>query len=151
MTCQKNNDCPCHCINDDGSTDAQTANVNQVPQLNSKINSKDTFLVIRNNNLFRANFNDLSAELALSILEKAVQTMPKTNPGDGVSLWLDNGTIRMASGDPADLGTMSPNAFMQSFNNCTGILPTSSPPKGGFWLDHGVLVYNPPQKNNGCE
>lgn len=150
MTCQKNNDCPCHCINNDGSTDTQTANVNQVPQLNGKINSKDTFFVIKNNNLFRANFDDLSAELALSILEKAVQIMPKTNPGDGVSLWLDNGTIRVASGDPADLGTMSPHALEQSLKNLLVTLPTSPPSDGGPWLDNGVLVFANPKKNNGC-
>lgn len=93
---------------------------------------------------------DFVSSILLPALSELAHQLPRTNPGDGVSLWLDNGTIRIASNNPSDLGTMSPHALEQSLKNLLVTLPTSPPSDGGPWLDNGVLVFANPKKNNGC-
>lgn len=94
---------------------------------------------------------DFVSSILLPALSELARQLPRTNPGDGVSLWLDNGTIRVASGDPADLGTISQNAFEQSFKNYVSNIPTSQPSDGGPWVDNGVLVVASPENDDGCE
>lgn len=92
--------------------------------------------------------HDFCVSIMIPALSNLARMLPRENPGDGVSLWLDNGIMRLASGDPADVGTMSPSAMHQSINNLLPMLPKSPPPNGGLWIDNGVLVMSPPKKNN---
>lgn len=125
-----------------------------VIQNTNQILPDDQLLIIRKNTdkiqVYRASFNDLSPEVALCILEGAVRVMPNTDPGDGQSLWLDCGTIRRASGNPADAGMVSPQLLKHSINALLANAPTTRPPEGGVWVDNGVLIFDPPHNKEGC-
>ncbi|CAK7192670.1 hypothetical protein COMNV_00875 [Commensalibacter sp. Nvir] len=66
--------------------------------------------------------------------------MPRTDPADGMSLWLNNGAICLASGDANQLGTLSPPAMKQSLQAVMDTLPTHDPGDGSPWLNGGVLM-----------
>ncbi|MDI2091464.1 hypothetical protein [Commensalibacter oyaizuii] len=111
----------------------------------------DQILVIRKHNdqtkIYSATFDELNSEVALSIIQNATQAMPRTDPADGCSLWLDDGFIRIASGDASRLGTMPPTAFEKSLREAFKILPTSDPGDGGPWLCGGMLMRGSTSKN----
>lgn len=98
--------------------------------------------------LYQASLAELSPSFALSILEKAVLNMPRIDPADGQSLWLDHGVIRLASGDPSCLGAVSPAALEQSLKEIFKFLPTSDPGDGGPWLSGGVLMQGSRRKDD---
>lgn len=125
--------------------DTEFANATQIVQKTNTILSTDHILVLRNVNnngqeVYKAAFNDLDPDVALFIMEKAIQVMSRTDPADGKSLWLDEGFIRVASGDPALLGTMAPSALQKSLKETFKFLPKCDPGDGSPWLNGGVLM-----------
>ncbi|CAI3956860.1 LSm family protein [Commensalibacter communis] len=117
----------------------------EVVQKTNMILSNDQFLILRTLNgneqgIYKAAFSDLAPEVALLIIEQATKAMPRTDPSDGRSLWIDEGFIRIASGDPTQLGTIAPTAMQKSLAEAFKVLPTSDPGDGGPWLNGGVLM-----------
>lgn len=130
---------------DENSCASETSDAMQTVQKTNTILSTDHFLVLRNVNnkdheVYRASFDDLDPEVALLIMEKAIQMMNRTDPADGKSLWLDEGFIRIASGDVSQFGTLSPTAMEKSLKEVLKILPTSDPGDGSPWLNGGILM-----------
>lgn len=116
-----------------------------VVQKTNTILSTDQILVLRDVNgseqeVYKASFNNLDPEVALTIMEKAIQVMSRTDPADGKSLWLDEGFLRVATGDPSYLGTLAPNAMQKSLKEAFKVLPTMDPGDGSPWLNNGVLM-----------
>lgn len=116
-----------------------------VVQKTNTILSTDQILVLRDVNgseqeVYKASFNNLDPEVALTIMEKAIQVMSRTDPADGKSLWLDEGFLRVATGDLSYLGTLAPNAMQKSLKEAFKVLPTTDPGDGSPWLNNGVLM-----------
>lgn len=86
----------------------------QVTMLNStnEIGLQDELLVIRKDGeqmqFYRARVEEFSSGAALYLLEKAVQSMSRTDPADGRSLWLNEGFVCLASGDVSRFSRVSP-------------------------------------------
>lgn len=127
------------------SCSVASSEATEIVNKTNTILSTDQILVLRNVNnngqeVYKASFEDLDPEVALLILEKAAQVMSRTDPADGKSLWLDEGFVRVASGDPTMLGVMSPTALQKSLKEVFKSLPTCDPGDGSPWLNGGVLM-----------
>jgi len=126
--------------------DQQTTNsdATETIQDTQQIFHTDQIIIIRKNGnrveVYQAKFSDLAPEVALLIIKQATKAMPRTDPSDGRSLWIDEGFIRIASGDPTQLGTIAPTAMQKSLAEAFKVLPTSDPGDGGPWLNGGVLM-----------
>lgn len=127
------------------SCNAEPSDAVDVVQKTNTILSTDQILVLRTVNrneqeIYKANFDSLDPEVAIMIMEKAIQVMSRTDPADGKSLWLDEGFVRVATGDPSYLGTLAPNAMQKSLKEAFKVLPTTDPSDGSPWLNDGVLT-----------
>lgn len=118
------------------------------------IQPTDQILIVRKNcketKVYKASLNDLSPETALFILSKAVQGMSQQDPGDGFTLWNDDGFIRVASGVEQQ-GRMGASALLASLKVLFEKLPKTDPGDGNPWNNGGFLVQgtNIESKNNG--
>jgi len=101
----------------------------QVTMLNStnEIGLQDELLVIRKDGeqtqFYRARVEEFSSGAALYLLEKAVQSMSRTDPADGRSLWLNEGFVCLASGDVSRFGTVSPQGLSSALKECLRCFP----------------------------
>ncbi|MDI2112076.1 hypothetical protein [Commensalibacter nepenthis] len=130
---------------DGNSDETPSSEAVEVVQKTNMILSDDQILVLRDINgngaeVYKAKLNNLDSEVALMIMERATQTMPRTDPANGRSLWLDEGFVRVASGDPSNFNSLSPTAMQKSLAEAFKILPTSDPGDGSPWLNGGVLM-----------
>lgn len=154
----KNQECLCGCISDLEICEPETMMASdRVTMLNSTeaIRLQDEFLIIRKDKertqFYLATLNDLGSEAALLLLEKAVQSMPKNDPADGRSLWLNDGFICLASGDASNYGMLAPSAFRQSLTRVLKTLPTTDPRDGSPWLCGGVLMQGSSDDEDECD
>lgn len=130
---------------DQNSNTMKASEAVDVVQKTNTILSTDQIIVLRTVNgseqeVYKASLDDLDPEVSLVIMEKAIQVMSRTDPADGKSLWLDEGFVRVATGDPSYLGTLAPNAMQKSLKEAFKILPTTDPGDGSPWLNNGVLM-----------
>lgn len=118
----------------------------QVTMLNStnEIGLQDELLVIRKDGeqtqFYRARVEEFSSGAALYLLEKAVQSMSRTDPADGRSLWLNEGFVCLASGDVSRFGTVSPHGLSSALKEMFAMLPTQDPGDGSPWINGGFLM-----------
>lgn len=149
-------DCSCSGVCDLQFCDQENTTTSDqitVPKRTDEIELSDELLVIRKDKeqtcFYQAKLEDLSTEVALCLLEKAVQIMPRTDPADGRSLWLNEGFLCMASGDVSQLGVLPPSALERSLKEVFATLPTCDPGDGGPWLNGGTLMQG--SLKNECE
>lgn len=117
----------------------------------NKIEPNDQILILRDYDVYKASWNDLSAETALLILKKATERMPKVDPSDGCSLWIDDGFIKIASGDAGNLGMQSQVAFDKNLQISIENLPISDPGNGKPWNCGGVVMIGQNKTTKGCK
>ncbi|CAI3959374.1 unnamed protein product, partial [Commensalibacter communis] len=134
---RKDKQCGCSLLdNYSVCNDQQTTNsdATETIQDTQQIFHTDQIIIIRKNGnraeVYQAKFSDLAPEVALLIIKQATKAMPRTDPSDGCSLWIDEGFVRIASGDPSSLGSLSPTAMQKSLAEAFKILPTSDPGDG---------------------
>lgn len=106
------------------------------------IEPTDQLLFVRKNcketRVFQSSLNNLSPKTALLILSKAVQAMARSDPGDGFTLWNDDGLIRVAGGVEQQ-GRIGANALLSSMKEFFNILSTTNPNDGTPWNNGGFL------------
>ncbi|CAI3956303.1 unnamed protein product, partial [Commensalibacter communis] len=73
---------------------------------------------------------DFCISIMAQTLQALGQILPRTDPADGLSLWIKDGCLTFASGDPSSLGSLSPTAMQKSLAEAFKILPTSDPGDG---------------------
>lgn len=107
------------------------------------IEPTDQLIFVRKNcketRVFQSSLKNLSPKTALLILSKAVQEMPQSDPGDGFTLWNDDGFIRVAGGVEQQ-GRIGAGAFIASLEEVLKILPKTNPNNGLPWNNGGFLV-----------
>lgn len=93
--------------------------------------------------------SDFCASIMAQTLEILGQFLSKTDPADGKTLWIKDGCLAFASGDPTLLGTIAPIAMQKSLKEAFKQLPTSDPGDGSPWLNAGFLVQGSNFKEKG--
>ncbi|CAI3945776.1 hypothetical protein [Commensalibacter papalotli (ex Botero et al. 2024)] len=92
--------------------------------------------------------NEFCASIMAQTLETLGQILPRTDPADGKTLWVKDGCLAFASGDPTQLGTIAPYAMKKSLQQAFQILPTSDPGDGSPWLSGNILMQGSQIKTN---
>lgn len=149
--------CGCSTLNNFTTCDNQSSTSSsdtEVVMDATTIHPTDQILIVRGGyketRVYKGSWNDLSPETALLILAKATQSMPRIDPADGCSLWIDNGFIKIASGNANNLGMQSQAAFDQNLQISMENLPTSDPGNGKPWLCGGVIMIGQNRTTKGC-
>lgn len=134
----------------DDETATSSADTEVIVDTNT-IEPTDQILVLRGQKVYKASWKDLSPKTALLILEQSTKTMPRTDPSDGCSLWIDGGFIKIASGDANNLGMQSQVAFDKNLQISIENLPTYDPGDGKPWLCGGVVMIGQNRTTQGCK